>query len=309
MNVLQWAYSLGLRIDRRFTSQKKLVAPVISIGNIALGGRAKTPMVVELCQLLKNKYHVVVLTRGYGRKTTAANFLTREMSLDQISVETSGDEPLEIFLKTECPVLIGPRRFENALLYIQEHVGQRFLFILDDGFQHWDLERDFDLVLTSESDFSDTLLPTGRLREATSALTRADMVLSLEKDLEKHMDLPAESLSRLTVKNSLILTTRAGSQKSYFESVSQLLGFAPRTLELKDHLSSAKLEQELLRLDPSVTELVVGFKEAVKLTRDFVALKNSGVLEHGRFRLHVVKLNLKWPQEKIRAQLFMKGIS
>jgi len=123
---------------------KRLPRPVISIGNLAMGGTGKTPAVIAVCRFLKSKgFKVAVLTRGYG-----------------------GDEPILIKQLAKCDVIVGKTRHENAKQYLKQNDVD--VFVLDDGFQHLQLQRDLDIVIDAPSRF---------YREGRSALRDADLVI------------------------------------------------------------------------------------------------------------------------------------
>ena len=178
LKPFEWIYRICLGLDRRMTSAEWLNYPTISVGNIAMGGRAKTPFVLFLAKLLEQKgCEVLVLTRGYGRKSSDPYFLTRDTLRPQ--VDASGDEALEIFLRSNAHVLVGSKRLGNFRNYDQKFppkIGVRRVILLDDGFQHWAIHRDLDVVLVHRSDFSESVLPSGSLREVPEALRRAELV-------------------------------------------------------------------------------------------------------------------------------------
>ncbi|MBZ5492980.1 MAG: tetraacyldisaccharide 4'-kinase [Acidobacteriia bacterium] len=157
--------------DRRIFQVKKLSRPVISIGNISVGGSGKTPFVIALGQLLAERGITFdVLSRGYGRTSTEIAAVDPNGSSAQF-----GDEPLLIARKLRAPVIVGADRYQAGLLAEQKFSTK--LHLLDDGFQHRRLHRDFDIVLLPSEDQTGSLLPTGRLREPISALSRADSVV------------------------------------------------------------------------------------------------------------------------------------
>jgi tetraacyldisaccharide 4'-kinase len=157
--------------DRRVFEVKKLVRPVVSIGNISVGGSGKTPFVIALSQLLaKQGVAFDVLSRGYGRSSTETAVVDPNGSPAQF-----GDEPLLIAQKLQVPVIVGVDRYRAGLLAEQKFSSK--LHLLDDGFQHRRLHRDIDIVLLPAEDQKGSLLPTGRLREPITALNRADAVV------------------------------------------------------------------------------------------------------------------------------------
>jgi len=150
---------------------KKLARPVVSIGNISVGGSGKTPFVIALGQLLAERGIAFdVLSRGYGRSSTEIAVVDPDGSPAQF-----GDEPLLIARKLQAPVIVGADRYQAGLLAEQKFSSK--LHLLDDGFQHRRLHRDFDIVLLPTEDQAGSLLPTGRLREPITALKRADAVV------------------------------------------------------------------------------------------------------------------------------------
>ncbi len=312
MNPLQGLYLLGLRLDRALSKRVKLNSIVISIGNIAVGGRAKTPLVIAVCKILKEKgLHPVVLTRGYARKSKDDVWLLPETlaSLQKLSVDESGDEAIEIFIKAQVPVLISAQRAEQAQKYLQQNKDQKFVFVLDDGFQHWRLERDMDVVVVSERDFVDTLLPTGRLRESPESLKRADLVFHLEEDIHKVIEI---SMSGYDPAFCMAVTTRAGSQKKYQEQLSQQLGFTVPILSLRDHLNADALREQLCTLAPEIKYLILGMKEAVKLLSPSELQTKKSLypltLKGRDFSVVLCDLNLDWNKLAFENSLKQKGI-
>jgi tetraacyldisaccharide 4'-kinase len=176
MNPLSLLFGAGVAFrnalyDRGALKVHKLARPVVSIGNISVGGTGKTPFVIALGELLKQRGIAFdVLSRGYGRKSTAIAVVDTAGSSEQF-----GDEPLLIAQALGVPVIVGANRYQAGLVAEGRFASQ--LHLLDDGFQHRRLHRDFDIVLFPKADFSGTLLPAGRLREPHAALRRADAVV------------------------------------------------------------------------------------------------------------------------------------
>lgn len=180
-----WGYEHGLLRPER------LRWPVVSVGNLSVGGSGKTPLTIRLAELLLAEgLSVDVLSRGYGR---ASHAVERVDPLGR--AERFGDEPLLIAWRTDVPVFVGARRFEAGLLaesLAAQHADRRWtgrsagrpIHLLDDGFQHRQLARDVDVVLLHRDDFGERLLPAGRLREPMAALARADFVVLREEDAE-----------------------------------------------------------------------------------------------------------------------------
>lgn len=136
---------------------KRLHRPVISVGNLTAGGAGKTPAVIAIARRLKREgLRVAVLTRGYGRKSNYSGPVTSH-DADQF-----GDEPVLINSIANVDVLVGADRYQNARDFDCD------VFLLDDGFQHLQLRRSFDLVIDAPGRFH---------REGRSALADADAVI------------------------------------------------------------------------------------------------------------------------------------
>ena len=176
MNPLATIYGgiVGARnalYDRRLLRSRTLQGAVVSVGNVSAGGSGKTPFVILLGELLKGRgVKFDVLSRGYGR-TSRGVFLVDPGGRPQ----EFGDEPLLIARKLQVPVIVGEDRFA-AGRFAESRFGPQ-LHLLDDGFQHRGLARDFDIVLVTPQDANDRLLPAGRLREPLRSLRRGDAVV------------------------------------------------------------------------------------------------------------------------------------
>jgi tetraacyldisaccharide 4'-kinase len=157
--------------DRRWLLSRSLQGPVISVGNLSAGGAGKTPFIMLLGELLKARgIRFDVLSRGYGRKTRGV------LLVDPGGLPRDfGDEPLLIARRLQVPVIVGEDRYE-AGCFAESRFGAQ-IHLLDDGFQHRRLARDFDIVLVTPEDARDRLLPAGRLREPLHSLQRADAVV------------------------------------------------------------------------------------------------------------------------------------
>jgi tetraacyldisaccharide 4'-kinase len=164
---------------RGIVRQQKLPVPVISVGNLVLGGTGKTPVVQHIARLLQQKgFRPAVVSRGYrGRAAATVNIVSDYQQIFLSAVE-AGDEPF-LLAKTlpGVPVLTGRRRLFPARQAIERY--QVDAIILDDGFQHLGLYRDIDLVLfdAGTQAGNSRVFPGGPLREPISALQRCDAFL------------------------------------------------------------------------------------------------------------------------------------
>ena len=167
------------RFDR--AAAQRLRWPVVSIGNLSVGGTGKTPLVICLAQMLERAgLHPDVLSRGYGRSSKETERVDSAGDMDRF-----GDEPLLIARAARVPVYVGASRYEAGLLAEAELGGDgRRVHLLDDGFQHRQLARDVDMVVVHRSDLRERLLPAGRLREPLSSLQRAGVIVLRQEDAE-----------------------------------------------------------------------------------------------------------------------------
>lgn len=156
--------------------QRDFDIPVLVVGNIAVGGTGKTPHVEYLIDLLRKKYHIGVLSRGYNRRTKGFVHATAESTARQI-----GDEPYQIFRKFgDAGVMVAVCEDRVRGIERMREIDPRLnLIILDDAFQHRYVRPAVSVVLTEYSRpvFEDEMMPAGRLRESAGALNRADVVV------------------------------------------------------------------------------------------------------------------------------------
>jgi tetraacyldisaccharide 4'-kinase len=159
---------------------------VISVGNLAVGGRGKTPLVARIAALLRDSgQRVAILSRGYGGTSSGAPMLVSDGAAVLATADVAGDEP--VLLARALPhvvVAVATRRVEAGRM-----VEARFgpcVHVLDDGFQHLGLHRDLDVVAIEAEDLAGRPLPAGWLRERPSALGRADLVLLSARTLRWH---------------------------------------------------------------------------------------------------------------------------
>ena len=173
-------YVAGAALRARMQTQQRLSWPVVSIGNLSTGGSGKTPLAIYLAQQLTQRgFAVDVLSRGYGRASSAAAKVDVKGSAEQY-----GDEPLLIARAAGVPVYVAPRRYDAGMMAEQTLQEQGSIsriqgpraHILDDGFQHRKLHRDVDVLLLSDEDLDDSLLPAGNLREALNTIARASVI-------------------------------------------------------------------------------------------------------------------------------------
>ena len=250
MNPLSMLFAAGVAFrnvlyDRGVFKAHRLARPVISIGNISVGGSGKTPFVIALGELLKERgISFDVLSRGYGRTSTLTEVVDAGGSPAQF-----GDEPLLIARKLQVPVVVGADRYQAGLLAEKKFSSR--LHLLDDGFQHRRLHRDFDLVLLPKDDVSARLLPAGRLREPLSALRRADAVVLFDPlDLSLNPQvLKAERVVRLNgTGGKAFAFCGIARSRQFFETMKSLGVAIAGQFAFTDHIRYRQADvDELLR--------------------------------------------------------------
>jgi tetraacyldisaccharide 4'-kinase len=171
-----WIAGGRSRFQSNLRHQRRIDAPVISVGNLSMGGTGKTPCVLRVAELLKSRgKNPGILTRGYGR-VSPDKILTLPPGAN-LPAEKTGDEP-QIFLRSGiAPVGIGADRYTAGM-----RLREQFLvdpIILDDGFQHVQLARDVDIVLIDALNplGGGGVFPLGTLREPFSSIARADIIV------------------------------------------------------------------------------------------------------------------------------------
>jgi tetraacyldisaccharide 4'-kinase len=282
----------------------RLQGPVVSVGNISAGGTGKTPFIIYLGELLKQRgIKFDVLSRGYRRASKGVRIVDAGGPAREY-----GDEPVLIARKLGVPVVVGESRYHAGLMAEQRFGPQ--LHLLDDGFQHRQLHRDLDIVLLGEDDLEDKLLPAGRLREPVSALERADVVVAES----------AETLSRdktsarrrtcaptlFKMQRSMTFDAEPGEKTIAFCGIARPHGFFAGLREagvnvvgeraFRDHHAYSEADvQELQRMRENSG--AAGF---VTTEKDEI---NLGDLESKLSPLSVVKLNLSVgrPEELLEA--------
>ncbi|MGB0850066.1 MAG: tetraacyldisaccharide 4'-kinase [Bacteroidia bacterium] len=167
-SIRNWFYDIGILKSTFFD------IPIVSVGNLAVGGSGKTPMVEYLIRELQNEYNIATLSRGYGRKTKGFLWVEKDGMPSQ-----TGDEPLQIKSKFEdIAVAVCEDRVAGVKRILKEKPDTN-LIILDDAFQHRAIKPSTSLLLSTYDRpfFKDWLMPSGRLRERRAGAQRADAII------------------------------------------------------------------------------------------------------------------------------------
>lgn len=298
------AYAIGLFRSFRLTK------PVISVGNLTIGGTGKTPMVIYLARWLMDRgMRVVVLSRGYGGSQEGNVRIVADGKTIQLLPEESGDEPF--LLAHSVPglaVVIGTDRYRAGLLALERLNPD--IFILDDGFQHMRLKRNLNILLLDcgKPFASGRTLPAGALREPASAVERADLVIFTRcngnepaHETTKHWCAAShrlngaiplgggEAVSFMTLEKRRVLAFAGIAEPvSFFESLEREGLQLASTFPFPDHCNYGESEiAALCRLKESSRAdcLITTEKDAVKLGS---YLEQLGVVYSARLELHFV---------------------
>jgi tetraacyldisaccharide 4'-kinase len=302
--LLSFVYRLGVWLKKQFTRHPKCVGvPVISVGNITVGGSGKTPLVAFIARdLLNVGIRVGIVSSAYGRQDSRP-FVTEGYYVQKMTTDATGDEVKLLAMGLPDAVFSVDRNKTQAALALAES-GKVDVLIVDDGFQHFGLARDIDIVAFDAGVEPRHLkaFPYGLLREPISALTRAEVIIvtraKLAVDLNNvkrrlqgispaselyHASFHIESIigpeQTLPVKylddKSAFLFAGVGNFHALKRQVSALVADIDFALELSDH---QRYDQPLLR---HIKRLVDRHESDVILTtmKDWVKL---GDFDFGR---------------------------
>jgi len=201
-----YLYFLKKKREKDLKEARSLPSPVISVGNLTVGGSGKTPMVIAIAEEAKRlSLDVCILSRGYkGRlKEPAVVSCRTGRLLDAIDC---GDEPALMADKLYgVPVVIGKDRYKAGMYALQCFKKKPDIFLLDDGYQHWRLKRDLDILLISGiNPFGNRrLFPFGPLREPLEDIKRAHIIVITMADKCKNISMLIDEI-RLYAKTSSI---------------------------------------------------------------------------------------------------------
>ena len=164
----------NLLFDINILRSTRFNIPVISVGNITVGGTGKTPHVEYLVQLLRNDYKLAVLSRGYKRKTNQFILASKSSGITEI-----GDEPKQIKLKFPGVYVAVDSNRVRGIRTLMQSIHNLDMVILDDAYQHRYVKAGLSILLIDYNRpiFKDMLLPAGNLREPRNNLNRADIII------------------------------------------------------------------------------------------------------------------------------------
>ncbi len=299
---LSWGYRLGVAGRRGayrvgvFRSQAAGV-PVVSVGNLTVGGTGKTPATLWLAsRLFEDGLNPAIVTRGYGGRLAGRTVVVGRGGRPLLGVDEIGDEACLLAARFSGSVVCGADRAAAVALAVEEEGAE--MVVLDDGFQHWRLERDVDIVLVDgRSGFGNgSLLPAGPVREPIGALSRADAIVvtktapvgPLAETLRRRAgdvplfaaellptslshwedgELKTRSLGDL-VGRRVVTVSAIAEPRSFYELLGQLEAQAVEVLEYPDHHRFSQSDWQRINKAAHGADLVVCTeKDLVKLCR------------------------------------------
>jgi tetraacyldisaccharide 4'-kinase len=240
MYPLEKLYLFGNALHRRMTRSIRIPGTkILSIGNITTGGTGKTPATIYFSRLLRSEFpNQAILSRGYGGRLSRESHLLSDGVRLLMDSDDSGDEPY--LMAVNLPgvrVAVGRNRLRNAQRLVEEF-GVNF-FLLDDGFQHYRIARDADVVLVDATNpfGSGRLLPQGILREPVENLSRAHVIVLTKTDLVEAgvLEELREKLQKLSGLSHIFMSRHA------------VLGLVQLPHEYAPHITPKIVSTELLR--------------------------------------------------------------
>ena len=175
INPYSWVMAARNRaFDAGVLKSRSFAIPTICVGNISVGGTGKTPHIEYLIRLLKDKYNIAVLSRGYGRKSKGYIKVCAQSTMEQI-----GDEPYQIKEKfAGIDVAVCEKRVKGIEMLMAEN-NMLQAILLDDAYQHRYVEAGLNILLIDSNRpvWRDNVMPFGRSRESISGIRRADIVI------------------------------------------------------------------------------------------------------------------------------------
>ena len=200
-SIRNFIYNIGVIKSRQFN------LPIISVGNLVLGGSGKTPTIEYLIRLLSKNYKIAVLSRGYGRKSKG--FIIADSNSDTNLI---GDEPMQYYRKFKNIIVsVDSNRVRGVNKLIKLN-SKPEIILLDDAYQHRRVKPGMSILLTKFNDLysDDNIFPLGNLRESKSNANRADIILVTKCDKNISKDQKRHIIQKLNI---------GDNQKIYFSSI------------------------------------------------------------------------------------------
>ncbi|MBI4527638.1 MAG: tetraacyldisaccharide 4'-kinase [Deltaproteobacteria bacterium] len=313
----------NLLYARRWLPRRSLPVPVVSVGNLVVGGTGKTPTTLWLArELAKRGHKVAVLSRGYKGVRNGPAVLQPAFAMDLVAKNgaclEAGDEPAMMAGLFNVRVGVGRNRYQTGSLLLRKNEAD--VFLLDDGFQHRQLNRDLDLVLLG-SDWEGWLLPAGPFREPRRSLRRAQYFLitgarkkwasylghfsqetvfigALEPRCLLSLDGNQWKESPLSIldRSKILAVSAIANPRRFYRLIHDWGGEIVRAIEFPDHYTySVKDWQRINRAGRDVDFIVTTEKDIVKLVqfpfaRDkLLVLRVEMVIENGDLLIRAIE--------------------
>ncbi|MEN5386631.1 tetraacyldisaccharide 4'-kinase [Aliarcobacter skirrowii] len=263
---LSFIYLLVI-LFKRFTSSKiDFNIPIISVGNLTIGGSGKTPITIELA---KNFNDVCVILRGYGRESKGLFVVSLKGEI-QVDVKTSGDEAMLLASSLKNATIIVSEDRVEAIKKAKK-LGCKIIF-LDDGFSKYNIKK-FDILLKPKDEPTNSfLIPSGAYREPKSFYKKANLVLKEGIDFKRVVAIKKENIEVELPKRTLLLTA--------ISKPNRLLEFLPKNIEtifFEDHHNFTKDEIDNILNNYRDFAIVTTQKDFVKLEK--FNLKNLYIMD------------------------------
>lgn len=200
-SIRNFLYNIGVIKSHQFN------IPIISIGNLVLGGSGKTPSIEYLVRLLSNNYKVAVLSRGYGRKSTG--FILADSNSDAGII---GDESMQYYRKFKNIIVSVDSNRVRGINKLIKLNSKPEIVLLDDAYQHRRVKPGISILLTKFNDLysEDNIFPLGNLRESKRNANRADVIIVTKCDENINKDQKRHIIQKLNI---------GDNQKIYFSSI------------------------------------------------------------------------------------------
>ena len=261
--------------------------PIISVGNIEVGGTGKTPFVISVCRLLLDrKLNPLVITRGYNRKTKKS-FYIKKNRYKNFKASEIGDEPMHILAKLNGVDMIVDNNKSRAVKYANQLRNIDFI-VLDDGFQSLYINKKIDIVLlnTTRPKSLYQLLPLGILREPIKNLNRSHLQYIIKGEeklglnakklnstytIYKHVNFKKEKIDVLKNNCKLLCCCGLGDPTSFINTLDDLNVNVGETLIFENHAyytnkQLSLINEKLMECDGLITT----YKDFVKFNKNFI---------------------------------------
>ena len=200
-SIRNFIYNIGVIKSHQFN------LPIISVGNLVLGGSGKTPTIEYLIRLLSKNYKIAVLSRGYGRKSKG--FIIADSNSDTNLI---GDEPMQYYRKFKNIIVSVDSNRVRGINKLIKLNSKPEIILLDDAYQHRRVKPEMSILLTKFNDLysDDNIFPLGNLRESKSNANRADIIIVTKCDKNISKDQKRHIIQKLNI---------GDNQKIYFSSI------------------------------------------------------------------------------------------